>query len=219
MKTALRLLPVLALLAPLAAACGPSLAKVQDKVSHFSKKRIGVLAFSDAPGDPNSGELAADLFCARLRQAGFVLVDRAATDKLVSEQSLQASGAVKPEEAARLGRLLGADVLLTGAVTEASVRRQYRPPVYETQNVVRTNPDGTTYSVPVQVQVQAGESYDQAQFSFTTRLTFVEDGAIAWSGSGSGQTPYGTVQQAAESAVKQTADRLFRDILKDRAEP
>ncbi|HAH05136.1 MAG TPA: hypothetical protein DCM05_01210, partial [Elusimicrobia bacterium] len=149
-----------------AAGCGPDIAKVQDKVSHFSKKRIGVLPFADAPGDANSGELAADLFCEQLRTAGFILVNRGDMGKLVSEQTLQASGIVRPEEAARIGQMLGADALLTGAVTEAGVRREFRPAVYETQNVIRTNPDGTTFMVPVQRVVRPEETLNNAVFSF-----------------------------------------------------
>jgi curli biogenesis system outer membrane secretion channel CsgG len=215
MKRLLRILAFPAAIFFLAAACGPNIAKVQDKVSHFSKKRIGVLPFIDAPGDPNSGELAADLFCEQLRKAGFILVNRTDVEKLASELTLQSSGIVKPEDAARLGQMLGADALLSGAVTEAAVRREFRSAVYETQNIVRSNPDGTVISVPVQVVVRPEENIVNAVFSFTTRFTFVEDGSIAWTGSGSGQAEYGTVQQAAETAVKKTADKLFTDILKD----
>ncbi|HAH05135.1 MAG TPA: hypothetical protein DCM05_01205, partial [Elusimicrobia bacterium] len=67
--------------------------------------------------------------------------------------------------------------------------------------------------------VRPEEPLNTAVFSFPPRLTFVEDGSIAWSGSGSGQAEYGTVQGAAETAVKKTADKLFKDILKEKAAP
>jgi len=45
---------------------------------------------------------------------GFVVVERGEIDKLLSEQKLQASGATDSPTAVRLGKILGADVLLLG---------------------------------------------------------------------------------------------------------
>lgn len=46
----------------------------------------------------------------------FTVVERGELNKLLSEQKLQASGAVESESAVRLGKILGADVILVGNV-------------------------------------------------------------------------------------------------------
>ena len=64
--------------------------------------------------DPRN-DLCADLLAERL--AGkFPLVERKALGKLLAEQELALHGFVRPEDAARVGKLVGARFLLTGRV-------------------------------------------------------------------------------------------------------
>jgi len=173
-----------------------------------------VLSFVDAPNYPNSGELAADIFSRELKEAGFILVNRADLGKIFDEQQLGAAGAIKPEEAAQLGRQLGADILLTGAVSESGQRKETQAAMYSTEMRTWVNPDGSVTQIPETVLVRPEESYVNTVFSCSARLTFVEEGSIAWLGSGSGTAVNGTLQQAAEAAVKKMSKDLFREILK-----
>jgi TolB-like protein len=60
---------------------------------------------------------AADLLFARLAaKPQLDLVDRTDLKKVLDEQSLGASGAVRPDQAARVGQLTGAKVIVTGSV-------------------------------------------------------------------------------------------------------
>lgn len=84
--------------------------------------RVAVLPFKDAPGAPGSGEAAAEtLTAALLRIPSYEVIDRGALDQVIQEQKLGTTGAISQETAAQLGKLLGADALVVGAVTE------YRP--------------------------------------------------------------------------------------------
>lgn len=78
--------------------------------------RVALLPF-DGDGR-NSGALIAEILAARLSVAGsLTMVDRIDIDKVLKEQGLGASGAIAPEQVARIGHLLGAQLLVTGRTT------------------------------------------------------------------------------------------------------
>jgi len=65
------------------------------------------------------GKQVADLLFASLASnAELHLVDRAELDKTLAEQSLNVSGAVKADEAVKVGQVTGAKLLITGAVMQ-----------------------------------------------------------------------------------------------------
>ncbi|MBI4348451.1 MAG: hypothetical protein HY553_16530 [Elusimicrobia bacterium] len=69
---------------------------------------------------PRDGALAADALETAVVAAGRLgVVDRRTLAKTLEEQKLQLTGLVDPRQAVRIGRLLGADAVLTGAVDEA----------------------------------------------------------------------------------------------------
>ncbi|MBU4273572.1 MAG: CsgG/HfaB family protein [Planctomycetes bacterium] len=78
--------------------------------------RVALLPFvSDFQGNRDSGALIAEILAARLSVSGsLTMVDRTDIDKILKEQGLGASGAVAADQAARIGRLLGAQLLVTG---------------------------------------------------------------------------------------------------------
>lgn len=78
--------------------------------------RVALLPFeSDFQGNRDSGVLIAEILAARLSVSGnLTMVDRTDIDKILKEQGLGASGAVAADQAARIGRLLGAQLLITG---------------------------------------------------------------------------------------------------------
>jgi curli biogenesis system outer membrane secretion channel CsgG len=89
-----------------------------------SKPRIAVLEFKNkAANSPwwNSGGAAAaqDIFVTELVKSGkFRVIEREQLAALMQEKNLTLSGDVDPKSAMRIGKLLGVNYLLTGAVTE-----------------------------------------------------------------------------------------------------
>jgi curli biogenesis system outer membrane secretion channel CsgG len=95
-----------------------------------AKKRVAVFDFENAAvqgsitspffqtSTPNLGKAVADLLVTRLVQNGvLVVVERNALDKLLAEQNLTNSDRTDPQTAAKLGRLLGVDAIVMGAIT------------------------------------------------------------------------------------------------------
>jgi len=89
------------------------------------KKRIAVLKFDnkvskrwwDRSWNIEDG-LTEMLITELMKTNRFVVVERGSLNDVISEQDLGASGRVRSETAARVGELLGAQVLVKGAVTE-----------------------------------------------------------------------------------------------------
>ncbi len=86
--------------------------------------RIAVVEFENKTSyGARLGSAAADILMTELvRTDRFILVERAKLSKLLEEQKLGLSGVIEPETAARMGRLLGAAAIITGAVSEFGVR-------------------------------------------------------------------------------------------------
>ncbi len=55
------------------------------------------------------------------RTGAFRVVEREQLDKILAEQKLATTGVIDPATAARFGRILGAQLVLTGSVTELSI--------------------------------------------------------------------------------------------------
>jgi curli biogenesis system outer membrane secretion channel CsgG len=90
------------------------------------KLRVAVVRFENNStwhwwGD-RLGEAAADVFVTKLLDTGkFTLIERQKVDLILSEQDLGASGAITPQTAAKIGKMLGVDLMLTGSVSQFSV--------------------------------------------------------------------------------------------------
>lgn len=85
------------------------------------KKRIAVLDFEvKAPKAPrNLGSGMAEMLITALHQTGrFIVLERQAIEDILKEQRLGMSGAVKSETEAQVVEILGAQVLVKGAITE-----------------------------------------------------------------------------------------------------
>lgn len=71
------------------------------------------------------GTASADILVTELgRTDRFILIERAKLDKIMAEQKLALTGAVNPDTAAQMGKLLGAAAIVTGAVSEFGVKSQ-----------------------------------------------------------------------------------------------
>jgi curli biogenesis system outer membrane secretion channel CsgG len=98
----------------------PSLAVAADK---SAKPRIAVLELKNKADNQwwyHGGAAAAqDVFVTELVKSGkFRVVEREALEALMQEKNLTLSGDVDPKTAVKIGKLLGVNYLLTGAVTE-----------------------------------------------------------------------------------------------------
>jgi curli biogenesis system outer membrane secretion channel CsgG len=70
------------------------------------------------------GEAAADVFVTALMDTGqFSLIEREKVDEILREQNLGASGRITPQTAAKIGKMLGVDLMLTGSVSQFSISR------------------------------------------------------------------------------------------------
>jgi hypothetical protein len=83
-------------------------------------KTAAVVPFAFADGRESAGgaAVAESLQTELVAQGGLNLVERARLGKLLDEAKLQASGLVAPETAIKVGRMAGADLLVTGTLTD-----------------------------------------------------------------------------------------------------
>jgi curli biogenesis system outer membrane secretion channel CsgG len=105
--------------AVLAVTLAPALATAADS----TKPRIAVLEFKNKADNQwwyHGGAAAAqDVFVTELVKSGkFRVVEREQLAALMDEKNLALSGDVDPKTAVKIGKLLGVNYLLTGAVTE-----------------------------------------------------------------------------------------------------
>src|SRR5688572_8077844 len=77
---------------------------------------VALLDFdANMPGNAELGKQITEALTAVLTgEAGFTLVDRAAMHRTLQEHELNLTGLVNPDQAARIGKLVGAKVLVTG---------------------------------------------------------------------------------------------------------
>ncbi|MCB0296772.1 MAG: hypothetical protein KDI38_03990 [Calditrichaeota bacterium] len=84
------------------------------------KKRVAVVDFEDrARYGHNIGRGIADMLVTSLVKSGkFSVIEREQLDAVLAEQGLGLSGAVTPQSAAQVGKLLGVELIVTGSVSE-----------------------------------------------------------------------------------------------------
>jgi hypothetical protein len=95
------------------------------------KSRIAVVAVTAR--DPEISEFIAGELEFIMVGKGFTLIDRSQLDAIRKEQALQFSGEVDDEQAVSIGKLAGADVIITGAVTGSGNLRRLRLRALNTQ--------------------------------------------------------------------------------------
>lgn len=102
---------------------GPSIAEVQAEPYNGPKARIAVSRFTDRTGkgwwSGRIGDGMADMLCTALFNTNqFIVLERELLQDLLAEQDLGASGRANQDTAPELGAIEGAELLITGAVTE-----------------------------------------------------------------------------------------------------
>ncbi|MFA6092800.1 MAG: GNA1162 family protein [Elusimicrobiota bacterium] len=102
----------------LAAACAPSVI-VKRWPESGRRLRVAVLPFRPDPAAANSGALATEAFSSSILSVdAYDVLERGAMDNLLKEQQLGQTGLLDESKAVEIGKLLGADAVVLGAVTE-----------------------------------------------------------------------------------------------------
>ena len=89
------------------------------------RRRVGVVAFENktAYGQNRLGQAASDILITELVKTGkFIVVDRDKMEKLMEEQKLGLTGAIDPNTAAQMGKILGLNAIVTGAISNFGTR-------------------------------------------------------------------------------------------------
>jgi len=124
MKKATSLFLILALVG-----CSPSTTVKKEKTLTIDqpkgmvglKRRIGVVDFENKTtyGANRLGTAASDILITELAKSGkFIVVERDKLDKIMGEQKLAMSGAIDPNTAAKVGKILGLNAIVTGAISQ-----------------------------------------------------------------------------------------------------
>jgi hypothetical protein len=102
---------------PNAAAAGAA-APASEKKGPTKALTVAVLDFTSDPADgPELGKDLADLVSGSLTGAdGLTLVDRSSLARILQEHELSRTGLVEPSQTTKVGRLIGAKLLVTGKV-------------------------------------------------------------------------------------------------------
>lgn len=89
------------------------------------KKRVAVVSFKDkARYGHNIGSGIADMLVTALVESKkFIVIERSELDKIMAEQGLGMSGAVTSQSAAKVGKLLGVELIITGSVSEFGTKK------------------------------------------------------------------------------------------------
>jgi curli biogenesis system outer membrane secretion channel CsgG len=85
------------------------------------KRRIGVVDFQNKTtyGANRLGTSASDILITELAKTGkFIVVERDKLGKLMEEQKLGLSGAIDSNTAAKMGKILGLNAIVTGAISQ-----------------------------------------------------------------------------------------------------
>jgi curli biogenesis system outer membrane secretion channel CsgG len=91
------------------------------------KRRIGVTEFvnKSAYGQNRLGGAATDILVTELTKSGkFVVVERDRMEKIMQEQKFQSQGMTDPQTAAQVGRILGLEAIVVGAVSQFGVKTE-----------------------------------------------------------------------------------------------
>lgn len=172
-----------------------------------SKPRIAVLEFKNkAEGYAwqwyRAGEAAQDMFVTELvRRGNFRVMEREKLEAIMQEKNLQLSGDIDPKTAVKLGKMIGVEYLIAGAVTELGVADR-------DVNVPSGLFGGRLPSVNVRSQ-KMDAAVDARAFSTST-------GEIVWADSASESTSDSSVYVAGAGGGvedRRKLDRLLRPVV------
>ncbi len=186
------------------------------------KKRLAVIRFENkvktALPDPSwkIGEGLTEMITSELFKTGrFIMVERAALADIVKEQELGQTGLIQKETAAKVGELLGAQLLITGAVTEfeaqarggggavgfrgfgVNLRTQSAHVAVDVRLV-----DASTAQILTSMNAEASASY--TGLGFTAKIK-----GVAFGSEGFENTPLG---QATREAIYKAVTQIIKEM-------
>ncbi|MEW6042476.1 MAG: CsgG/HfaB family protein, partial [Elusimicrobiota bacterium] len=91
------------------------------------KRRIGVVEFENktAYGQGRLGGAASDILITELVKSGkFIVVERDKMNKIMEEQKFQTQGLVDAQTAVKIGKILGLEAIVVGAVSQFGVKTE-----------------------------------------------------------------------------------------------
>jgi len=185
------------------------------------KKRLAVIRFENKVKTPlpdaswKIGEGLTEMLTSELFKTGrFVMVERAALSDIVKEQELGQTGLVRKETVARVGELLGAQLLVAGAVTEFEAQSKgggggvgYRGFAVQLQAssahvaVDVRLVDATTGQILSSLNAEA--SAQQTGLGFAARVQGVTFGSDAFQNTPLGQATREAIQKAVMFIIKE----------------
>ncbi|MBI4064214.1 MAG: hypothetical protein HY401_07945 [Elusimicrobia bacterium] len=146
--------------------------KVESKYTG-PKRRVGVVDFENktAYGQNRLGTAAADILITELVKTGkFIVVERDKVNKILEEQKLGQTGVIDPATAAQMGKVLGLNAIVTGAISNFGVQTT-----------------GSDYLI-TQTKRQV------AQATVDIRVVDAESGQVLYADSGKGESKSSTGQ-------------------------
>ncbi len=85
------------------------------------KRRVGVVDFQNKTkyGENRLGSATSDILITELAKSGkFIVVERDRINSIMAEQKLGMTGAIDPTTAAKVGKVLGLNAIVTGSISE-----------------------------------------------------------------------------------------------------
>jgi len=97
-----------------------ALSRAAETIMKSTQKRLKLAIANIAAGEQyqNLSALVADRLELLLVNGGYTVVDRSELDRIRDEQKFQLSGAVDDSQVVSIGKFAGADVIITGAISE-----------------------------------------------------------------------------------------------------
>ncbi|PKN60063.1 MAG: hypothetical protein CVU53_04995 [Deltaproteobacteria bacterium HGW-Deltaproteobacteria-11] len=188
-------------------------------------KTVAVLPFSGPQGSEFTAELEGILGSISIDDKPyFTLVDRAAIDKTISEQQFSQSGLIDSKTAARIGQMVGAQGIYTGAVTLAKATDSpYKERRSEcVQRQIKRDDKGNQYEGNCirYRYYNVNCTKRLAQFAASPKLIEVATGKILYSNNLKGSAVSagcedGTIVKGAEELLEIAKNAVKRDFRKD----
>jgi hypothetical protein len=111
-----------------------SLARAAEKIMVKIPQKSRMAIVYVTARDPEIAEFIAGELEFIMVEEGMILIDRSQLDRIRREQNFQLSGEVDDEHAVSIGKIAGANVILTGAVTGTGEIRRLRLRALDTQS-------------------------------------------------------------------------------------
>jgi TolB-like protein len=179
-------------------------------VKDHGKKVVAVVDFTDLEGNPNelgrfvAEELAGDLINTNM---GFDVVDRNHLKSILAENKLSMSGIVDPDSVRKLGKIAGADALITGSLTPFgdSIRISCKAIDMFTAKVIGVAKGDIAKTAAIADLLNTGEKGEKTKPSAGQAVSVKLEGQY----SAMGRNPNGTTYSGIVTITKRSEAYLF----------